>query len=257
MKTYTLALIGKQLSHSYSKLYFEEKFAALGMNGSRYELMEMPTLDGLRAAVVRHRLDGFNVTIPYKKEIMALLDDIDADAASIGAVNVVRVQQVGDGLLLKGYNTDAPAFRDTLRPLLRSEHIAALVLGTGGAAKAVGWALQTLGIEYKYVSRNPDGRPKTVDYYEACALASTHLIIVNATPKGMFPSCSESPWQRPERITSSHLCYDLVYNPSPTFFLRQAAARGATVCDGLAMLHRQADLAFDLFIPRREGAAGR
>ncbi len=242
----TYGLIGRKLGHSYSQRYFEAKFEALKLDGYRYSLFEIACLDGLREKIDRWGLDGFNVTIPYKEAIVPLMDSLDSVAAETGAVNTVEVSHPADGSMhLHGRNTDAPAFLETLRPMLKFWHTNALILGTGGASKAVAWALQQLGIDYRWVSRHPHGE-KQIDYPTAYRKATEHLLVVNATPVGMFPSTDQTPWEHPELLTEKHLCYDLIYNPAPTLFLQQAARQGATVCDGLAMLHRQADLAFPL-----------
>lgn len=233
-----LGLIGQKLSHSFSKRYFEEKYGI-----ATYSLIELASLTDLHGAIERLHLDGFNVTIPYKREIMAMLDEIDPVAREIGAVNTVVVRG------LKGYNTDAPAFLETLRPLLTNRHRHAVILGTGGAALAVAWALGKLGIEYRTVSRLPIAHPGSISYDEAHDLMAheSYNIIINATPVGMYPNTDATPWRWPELLNASHICYDLVYNPSPTLFLRQAASQGATVIDGLGMLHRQADIAYKIW----------
>ncbi len=240
------ALIGKQLSHSFSQTYFSERFASEHLEGYSYDLLETEDLSGLRKIVEEQELDGFNVTIPYKVEILHLLDETDATAQKIGAVNTVKVSNRSGHTRLIGYNTDAPAFAETLKPLLRPHHRSALILGTGGAAQAVAFGLEQLAIDYLFVSRSPHG-DNQIDYSTAYAKATEHTIIINATPVGMFPNCSTSPWERPNLLTPQHLCYDLVYNPSPTRFMQEAALRGASVQDGLPMLHRQADLAFSLW----------
>ena len=240
-------LIGRRLAHSYSKVYFEEKFRALGLQDCHYDLYETENIGTIRDFLKRHPLDGFNVTIPYKEAIVPQLDDMDPVAREIGAVNVVKVHRAADAsLCLVGYNTDAPAFRDSLLPLLQQWHREALILGTGGAAKAVAWALRRCGVAYRFVSRSPEGQGR-MGYADAWRAARQALLIVNATPVGMYPDVGDTPWQHPEVLTAKHLCYDLIYNPSATRFLREAALQGATVQNGLDMLHRQADLAFDIF----------
>ncbi len=249
--THRYALIGRQLSHSFSQTYFSEKFASERLNDYSYDLLETEDLSDLRKVVEEQKLDGFNVTIPYKVEILPLLDEIDAIAQKIGAVNTVKVSNHCGHIYLKGYNTDAPAFAETLRPLLKPHHRSALILGTGGAAQAVAFGLEQLGIDHLFVSRNPHSI-KHIDYSTAYTEAAEHTIIINATPVGMFPNCSTSPWERPDLMTPQHICYDLVYNPSPTRFMQEAAQRGATVQDGLPMLHRQADLAFSLWTSSKD-----
>ena len=233
-------LIGRKLGHSWSQQWFDEMFAREHIVDTEYRLYERENLDGLREWVAAEGLRGFNVTIPYKKEILPLLDDITPEAREIGAVNCVSVVQ---GRLL-GCNTDAPALLETLRPLLQPWHTSALVLGTGGAAMAAGWALRQLGIDYRYVSRHPE-RPDAVSYLEAEALAADHYLIINATPVGMYPDEAQTPWPYSYRLGMKHLCYDLVYNPGETRFLLESELRGATTQGGLVMLHRQAELSWE------------
>lgn len=241
------SLIGRQLSHSYSKMLFEERF---GSGGLRYDLIELESLDGLRDEVERRGLDGFNVTIPYKVDILPLLDDIDDAAREIGAVNTVKVQRTAGRLFLKGFNTDSAAFAQTISQFEEQNKsfdiTGALILGTGGAARAVAYALSSLGIGHSLVSRAPHG-DRQIDYETAYSLASERTLIVNATPVGMFPNCSQSPWQCPDLLGPRHFCYDLIYNPSPTRFLQEAALRGATTSDGLAILHLQAHKAWKIW----------
>lgn len=245
--THHYGLIGKQLSHSFSQNYFNGKFLREGLEGYTYELIELDELSCLKSFVSQNCLDGFNVTIPYKVDILPLLDDLDDSARQIGAVNCVKVMRSPEGLKLKGFNTDAPAFAETLKlSSFNIQNTKALILGTGGAAQAVAYGLGTLGIEYLFVSRTPRGTNQT-DYATAYNLANDHLIIINATPIGMFPNCSCSPWAHPDVLTSRHLCYDLIYNPSPTRFMQEAALRGAAVQDGLPMLHRQAELSWKIW----------
>lgn len=234
----SLGLIGRKLSHSFSKRYFGEKYGI-----STYSLIELASLAELPEAIESFHLDGFNVTIPYKRDIIPMLDEVDPVAKEIGAVNTVVVRG------LKGYNTDAPAFLETLRPLLSIHHKRAIILGTGGASLAVSWALEQLGIEYRTVSRSPLAHSNSISYDEARDLVEQedYNIIINATPVGMYPKNDATPWCWPELLNTRHLCYDLIYNPSPTLFLQQAASNGATVVDGLAMLHCQADLAYKLW----------
>ena len=240
----TYGLIGRQLSHSFSQNLFEERFKSEGYS---YRLIELDSIDTLRDTVKRLELDGFNVTIPYKVEILPLLDNFDETARRIGAVNTVKINRNGGKTTLTGYNTDAPAFAATIQnSKFKIQNSKALILGTGGAANAVAYGLESLGIEYLFVSRTPHSS-KQIDYETAYTLAPERHVIINATPVGMFPNCSASPWQHPDLLTPRHLCYDLVYNPSPTRFLAEAAAHGATTIDGLQMLHRQAHLSWQLW----------
>lgn len=244
--TINLGLIGKRLSHSFSKLYFDQKFDRMGIPG-HYQLYELSDVNQIVKLIDDNRLDGFNVTIPYKEAIIPLLDDIDSTANEIGAVNTVAVYRTnGDNYRLKGFNTDATAFADTLKRHLQPYHQSALILGTGGAAKAVAWALKKMGIDHCFVSRQPHG-DNQIDYEEAFQRVSKSLLIVNCTPVGMFPNVDTSPWAHPELLTPKHLVYDLIYNPYPTLFMRQASLMGAKTANGLAMLHRQADQAFQIW----------
>lgn len=248
MKNY--ALIGKKLGHSYSQRWFEEMFARLGLEDHSYRLVEMPTLEHLRDWVQTANINGFNVTVPYKQEAIAYLDELDDVAAAIGAVNCVTVK----GGKLTGHNTDAPAFRDTLSSFIShdsSPFTQAFILGTGGAAHAVAFALGQLGIPYTFVSRTPERHQDAISYDELSVFTfESPTLIVNATPVGMYPAVDATPLDLSHKFTHSHIhtfFYDLIYNPSPTLFLRQAAALGAKTKDGLEMLHRQAELSWGLF----------
>ena len=280
MSALRLGLIGNPLGHSWSQRWFEEMFRREGIADATYGLFPLPSLDGLREWVLQESLAGFNVTIPYKEAVIPYLDGLSEEARAIGAVNCVRVR---DGRLT-GHNTDAPAFRETLLPHLKPWHTRALVLGTGGASKAVSHVLQGLGVEVTLVSRetknyklktkrlprplthssvsvadsspNLGEHPETrgeqrvaavVSYAEAADLMDTHLLVVNATPVGMYPDTESTPWLYADRWTSRHLAYDLVYNPSPTLFLKQSSEGGAATLGGLPMLHRQAELSWELW----------
>ena len=243
----SLGLIGKPLSQSFSKQYFETKFEVLNLTGYHYDNIELDSLDSLLDTVDKICLDGFNVTHPYKMEIIPLLDDLDDTARKIGAVNTVKVDR-GDGITtLTGYNTDAPAFALTLQETEFDIHNSkALILGTGGASCAVAWVLDDLGIDYLFVSRTPKASNQ-ISYDEAYKMAVERTLIINATPVGMGSLKGSSPWARPEVLTERHLCYDLIYNPEQTVFLQEAAKHGAIIENGLKMLHRQADIAFDIW----------
>ena len=249
LKMHRFALIGRRLGHSYSQRWFEAKFKDLGLTDCTYVLHEMETLAGLRQWVERDGIEGFNVTVPYKQEIIPLLDGLDEAAAAIGAVNCVTVRH---GRLV-GHNTDAPAFRQSLENTGWQVQ-QAFVLGTGGAARAVAYALDRMHIPYRFVSRHPDRHPDAISYSQLTQLAqplshSASLLIVNATPVGMYPDVDATPLNLSAfnyQLSTVHV-YDLTYNPSPTRLMRDAASRGATVNDGLEMLHRQAELSWTLF----------
>lgn len=238
-------LIGYPLGHSFSKSYFNEKFKFIGVNDT-YELFPIQSIDRLPSIIKANKLKGFNVTIPYKQDILKYLTDIAEDAKDIGAVNVVKVKNVAGELELYGYNTDWLGFRDSLIPLLRPDIKAALILGTGGASKAVAYALKRINIDYKTVSREISNGDLIYDNLSP-EIIGKYKLIINATPLGTFPdteSCPNIPYQS---ITSSHICYDLVYNPEITEFLKRCANQGAIIKNGLEMLYRQADFAWEIW----------
>lgn len=261
------ALIGRKLGHSYSQRWFEELFARLELEDHSYRLVEMPSLEGFRHWVQEEHINGFNVTVPYKQEIIPYLDELDDSAAAIGAVNCVTVERGR----LTGHNTDAPAFLQTLEETLlqscnqtfkqscpqaikqsRNHAITqSFILGTGGAAHAVAFALEQLGIPYRFVSRHPEQHPNAIGYAQLSTLKEqSSTLIVNATPVGMYPDIDATPLDLTHAFTHSLIhsfFYDLIYNPSPTRLLREAAAAGARVKDGLEMLHLQAELSWKWF----------
>lgn len=242
-------LIGFPLGHSFSAGYFAEKFRREHIDAT-YENFPMSSLDGLRSMIEQSDdICGLNVTIPYKQDVMPLLDELSDDAQAIGAVNVIVVGRTpsasGTTITLKGYNSDVIGFADSLRPLLRPFHRKALVLGTGGASCAVIAALRKMDIEPLCVSRRKQeaycGAP-VITYAEVDdEVLALHLVVVNCTPLGMSPKTEQAPDIPYGSITASHLVYDLIYNPAETLFLKKAAAQGATVKNGLEMLHRQAE----------------
>lgn len=241
MKRY--GLIGKKLGHSWSKRWFDTMFARLGICDAEYQIHELHDIGRIRQWASEENMSGFNVTIPYKESIIPFLDGLDAEALHIGAINCVEIS----GTKMIGHNTDAPAFTDTLRPLLQPWHTHALVLGTGGAAKAVTYALRRLGIDSVLVSRFPNARHNTISYDEALDAATHTYLIVNCTPAGMYPHNHTSPWTQSPNLCDKHLCYDLVYNPPTTRFLQTAIDNGAAVANGLPMLERQAQLSWDIW----------
>ena len=249
MKHY--ALIGNPLGHSWSQRLFEE---AVPATVADYRLFELPSLDGLRQWVSDNDISGFNVTTPYKEAILPQLDTLSPEAADIGAVNCVKVT---DNRLV-GYNTDASAFRQTLEEALTHSHIHklthSLILGTGGAARAVAYALQQLGIKHTFVSRHPEQHTSlghNIIGYNQLSTFSFQLstLLVNATPVGMYPNIAASPLPSDFQLSTFNfqLCYDLIYNPSPTMLMRQVSANGVKVVDGLSMLRLQAKFSRDIF----------
>ena len=229
-------LIGHPVEHSFSKELFDSRFDGQ----HKYELIDLEKVDELRKIVAELGLSGFNVTIPHKKAVVGVVDRLTDVAEKIGAVNCVRVETDGS---LTGHNTDAEAFCRELAAV--GERHSALILGTGGAAHAVGYALKRMGVRYKMVSRYP--RCGTISYEEAYATTDEVDLIVNATPVGMWPNVENTPWDKPEILTGKHFVYDLVYNPSPTRLMREASAYGAQVKDGMGMLSRQAELSWSFW----------
>ena len=235
-------LIGYPLGHSFSRKFFTEKFANEGID-AEYNNYEIPDATMLLDVVRQHpTLRGLNCTIPHKQAIMPMLDELSDEARRIGAVNVIRIERKagknGD-FHLKGYNSDIIGFTDSIRPLLKPYHTKALVLGTGGASKAICVGLEKMGIEWKYVSRRPAPGQFTYDDLPP-AIIQEYPVIVNCSPVGMFPHVDECPDLPYEAMNERNLLFDLVYNPLETLFMRRGAEHGATVKNGLEMLHLQA-----------------
>lgn len=233
-------LIGFPLTHSFSKTYFNNKFESENIN-AEYLNFEIPDIGDLMEVVAEYPdLCGLNVTIPYKEQVIPYMDEMDADAAAFGAVNVIKfIRSKGDDLRFKGYNSDIVGFSDSIRPLLTPYRDKALVLGTGGASKAVVRGLQNLGVESQLVSRSK--KEGVITYGEIDAeIMATHKIIVNTTPLGMYPHVDECPDIPYGLLTPQHLCYDLLYNPDVTLFMKRAREMGAEVKNGLEMLLLQA-----------------
>ena len=240
-------LVGYPLGHSFSAGYFADKFAREGIEAT-YENFELSDISQFSSLIAeRPELRGVNVTIPHKQAVIPLLDELSDEAREIGAVNVVRISRLADGTVrTMGYNSDVIGFVDSLRPLLLPHHRRALVLGSGGASKAVVFGLQKLGIVPIYVSRTKATDRLTYAELTPEVLA-THHVIVNCSPVGMFPHVDEAPSLPYHLLTPNHLCYDLVYNPLETAFMRKASEQGAVVKNGLEMLHLQAEAAWEMW----------
>ncbi len=237
-------LIGKKLSHSFSKKYFTDKFTLEGITDAQYELYELGSIIELKSLLKQEpELVGLNVTIPYKQDVIPLLDELDEAAARIGAVNTIKITEG----FTKGFNTDYVGFKNTLYKFYpKTEYKKALVLGTGGASKAVTTALEDLGIAYSSVSRTP--KQGDLNYEQVTAnLLKEYNLIINTTPLGMAPHADTYPSIAYEGITANHYAYDLVYNPETTLFLEKCAARGARILNGLGMLHGQAEAAWQIW----------
>lgn len=244
-------LIGFPLGHSFSASFFSEKFGREGID-AQYRNFELPDIGEFMELLAEYpEIEGLNVTIPYKEKIIPYLTSLSPQAQAIGAVNTIRIGHDTDGNVttLEGHNTDAPAFARTLAPLLPQEAVSALILGTGGASKAVGAAMSTLGVNHTFVSRTTsEGRLTYADLTPEIMLANR--VIVNCTPLGMSPKTDACPPIPYELIDDRHICYDLIYNPAETLFMRKAALRGATTVNGLAMLNLQALLAWNIWTRR-------
>lgn len=240
-------LAGNPLDHSYSGEYFTRKFSDEKIADCRYDLFPVKEAAVIRKmAEDRAELEGLNVTSPFKKSVIPYLDDLDEAAKKIGAVNCIRICRRKGGIFLKGYNTDAPAFRDSLFPLLNARYNKALILGTGGAADAVQYALSQLHIGFRLVSRNPGTDMLAYNQLNR-SLMEDYFLIINATPVGMYPDAGKCPPVPYSLLSESHLLYDLIYNPAMTLFLQKGRQQGASVKNGLEMLRRQAELSWKIW----------
>ncbi len=237
-------LIGRNISYSFSKKYFAEKFSQDLFDDCTYENFDIPSIEEFPTILKNNPdLKGLNVTIPYKESIIPYMDTLSEKAFKIGAVNVIRFTKKGN---LKGYNSDWFGFKKSLEPLLQSHHKKALILGTGGAAKAVAYALEQLGIFYTYVSR--DASENTIDYSRINATTfDNYQIIINCTPLGTSPNIKELPPIPYTFFTEKHIAFDLIYNPEETQFLKKAKKKGAVIKNGKEMLIFQAEKAWKIW----------
>ena len=244
-------LIGYPLGHSFSIGYFNEKFEDEGID-ARYINFEIPTIEHLREVLdSTPDLKGLNVTIPYKEKVIEYLDSVSPEARAIGAVNVIRVTHKGKKTLLKGFNSDVIGFTQSIEPMLEKCHKKALILGTGGASKAIDYGLRSLGLETVLVSRYE--RPGTVQYDKLKPEdVKEYNVIVNCTPLGMYPKTEECPLLPYEAMDSNNLLYDLIYNPDETMFMKMGKKYGATVKNGLEMLLLQAFASWEFWNGERE-----
>ncbi len=244
MAKHQFGLVGKNISYSFSKGYFGEKFEKLNLEDYSYDNLDFQNIEDFPEFIKQNpTISGLNVTIPYKEAIIPFLDKLSKRAIEIGAVNTIKITKSGK---LKGFNTDYIGFQKSIEPLLNENHKKALILGTGGASKAVAYAMKQLEIPYLFVTRNDIGdaigynqiNEKTFEEFQ---------IIINCTPVGTFPntnSCPEIPY---EYFTTNHLAFDLIYNPAETLFLKKAKEQGAIVKNGLEMLTLQAEKSWDIW----------
>lgn len=237
-----LGLIGYPLSHSFSAGYFADKFNRESLLEWSYELFSIDNIEKVSDIISDKEAVGFNVTIPYKKQIIPYLTDIDDVAAEIGAVNCVKIYNGR----VKGYNTDIDGFESSLCDMIGHKRPSAIVLGTGGASMAVCYVLKKLAIDYVVVSRYADDGVVTYRDIDKKMMSERHLI-VNCTPLGTFPDVSKAPDLPYQFFSTSHYVYDLVYNPSETLFIHRARKKGAAVCNGYRMLVGQAETGWKIF----------
>ena len=238
-------LIGYPLSHSFSQKFFTEKFLQENIVNAKYDNFPIPSIESFAGLWKENpNLEGLNVTIPYKKEVIPFLQHSSAVVQEINACNCIRKFNNE----LYGYNTDVIGFEKSLLPFLQPHHTHALILGTGGASAAVQWVLQKLNIQFQLVSRNTNTieanteMKASLSYDQlAASVIESHTLIINTSPLGMYPNTNEAPPIAYEGITAQHHLYDLVYNPIETLFMQKGLAKGATVQNGLAMLHIQAE----------------
>ncbi|HKO75748.1 MAG TPA: shikimate dehydrogenase [Flavobacterium sp.] len=237
-------LLGRNISYSFSKGYFTEKFSKEHFEGCTYENFDIPEINNFTELKENNTdLNGLNVTIPYKESVIPFLDKLSKNAEQIGAVNTIKFTKKGK---LKGYNTDYYGFKKSLEPLLESHHKKALILGTGGASKGVAFALDQLDITYTFVSR--EAKQNCIDYSLINATTfDNYQIIINCTPVGTSPNVDLFPLIPYEYFTEKHIAYDLIYNPAETQFLSKAKAQGAQIKNGLDMLIFQAEKAWKIW----------
>jgi len=235
-------LIGKTLGHSFSKSYFAEKFEKEKIDNTSYDNFPLEAIDAFKTLVKNHFFSGLNVTIPYKVSIIPFLDELSEEVQAIGAVNTIQFK---DNKLI-GYNTDYIGFHNSLKPFLENTMDKALILGTGGASKAVVYALEKIGITCLCVSRKPEKNQLSYEDVNEMVLKH-HLLIVNTTPLGTHPNVDQCPGIPYQFITEQHLLMDLVYNPAETLFLRKGKEKGANILNGKSMLVHQAEEAWKIW----------
>lgn len=235
-------LLGKDISYSFSRGYFTDKFKTLGLTDHSYENFDLADISMFPRIIKEEQPKGLNVTIPYKEQVIPFLDELDVEARTIGAVNTIKCTSNG----LKGYNTDAYGFKMALVPKLKPHHKKALILGTGGASKAIAYVLDGLGIDFCYISRKP--KKGQLSYTEVNKeILSSYAIIINCSPVGTFPNVDDKPALPYQFLTEKHLLFDLIYNPEKTAFLTEGEQRGTTIQNGLLMLQQQAEKAWEIW----------
>lgn len=236
-------LVGKNISYSFSKGYFTQKFSSLNLVHHSYENFDIKHIEEFKNIIKNHNdLKGLNVTIPYKEAVIPYLDRIDHKAAKIGAVNTIKFAEEG----LIGFNTDVFGFRDSIEPHLKRHHTKALILGTGGASKAVAFVFEELNIAHTFVSRNPETNQLSYEDLNQ-SIIEDNTVVVNCTPLGTFPNISAKPPLPYQFLNEKHLLFDLIYNPEKTAFLKEGEAHGALILNGHKMLAIQAEKAWEIW----------
>ena len=237
-------LIGKSLSHSFSKSYFEKKFDDLKLKGFTYSNFELETIEQFSKILDTENLNGLNVTNPYKQSIIPFINELSSEAKEIGAVNCIKL--INKKTI--GYNTDYYGFAQSIKPFLDTNHERALILGTGGASKAVAYALRKIGVAVFFVTSSTLKNENTFFYSEINErVIDAFKLIINTTALGLFPNISASPDLPYHLFTNQHLAYDLIYNPIQTEFLKQAKMHGAITINGLSMLQLQAEKSWEIW----------
>jgi shikimate dehydrogenase len=241
-------LIGYPLGHSYSQKYFEQKFKDMGMEDVKYTLFPISEIHKITNIVSSHKnLCGLNITTPYKELVIPFLHDIEPVIMKLGTVNVVKVKRTEKSFLLKGYNTDIYGLHKIFDELDILPETKALILGSGGSGKTTSYVLEEKGISYTVVSRNPSNLQQLTYDNITEAVIKNHKLIINATPIGMYPNFDNFPKIPYQYITNEHICFDLVYNPDQTMFIKKCGEVGAKTVNGLAMLYEQADKAWEIW----------
>ena len=242
-KKVRFGLIGRNISYSFSKGYFTQKFSELGLDDYSYENFDLEKIEDISSLIDNNpNIKGVNVTIPYKEAVLPYLTEIHPKAAQIGAVNTIKLH-MGQRI---GFNTDVYGFRNAIESQLKTHHKKALILGTGGASKAVAFVFDELGIPFQFVSRNPTANQLNYSDLDQNKMEE-YTILINCTPLGTFPKVEDKPNVPYQFIGDAHLLFDLIYNPQKTSFLTEGESRGATICNGHRMLQLQAEKSWEIW----------
>lgn len=242
-KIVKFGLVGKDISYSFSRGYFAEKFRQLGLENHSYVNFDLAEIESFEKILSENpEVKGLNVTIPYKEAVLPYLAKLDPKAEKIGAVNTIKVTRNG----LVGYNTDCYGFQKSIEPFLKKHHTKALILGTGGASKAIAFVFEALEIEYRFVSRYPKKEQLSYSNLDK-EILEAFAILVNSTPLGTHPNIHEKPDIPYSYLGKEHLLFDLIYNPKKTAFLSEGESRGASICNGYHMLELQAEKAWEIW----------